>query len=47
MFSMDDKTIVTSDNEGFIHVWDVETGDRVNHFKAHTGDIISVELSPH
>jgi len=47
MFSMDDKIIVTSDNEGFIHVWNVETGNRINHFKAHTGNIISVELSQH
>ena len=46
-FSIDDKNIVLSDSDGFIHVWDVESEKRINHFKAHNGSINCVQFSPY
>eukprot|EP01135_Chromosphaera_perkinsii_P004647 Nk52_evm40s292 gene=Nk52_evmTU40s292 len=43
---LSDKEIVTSSGDMTCALWDIETGMRKTHFEGHTGDVMSLALSP-
>ena len=45
-YSHDGKHIVSGNQEGFIQLWNAETGDEIDHRSGHEGGIRSVSLSP-
>lgn len=43
---IDDNQIVTSSGDMTCALWDIETGQQVTSFAGHTGDVMSLSLSP-
>lgn len=43
---LDDNQIVTSSGDMSCALWDIETGQQVASFLGHTGDVMSLSLSP-
>jgi WD40 repeat protein len=43
---IDDNQIVTSSGDMTCALWDVETGQQTTSFTSHTGDVMSLSLSP-
>ena len=43
---LDDNQIVTSSGDMTCALWDIETGQQVTAFTGHTGDVMSLSLSP-
>ncbi|GJQ85059.1 hypothetical protein Trydic_g3721 [Trypoxylus dichotomus] len=43
---LDDNQIVTSSGDMSCALWDIETGQQVSSFLGHTGDVMSLSLSP-
>jgi len=43
---IDDNQIVTSSGDFSCALWDIETGVQVSQFTGHTGDVMSISLSP-
>lgn len=43
---LDDKTIITGSGDMKICLWDLEMGKRSMEFEAHSGDVVSISLSP-
>merc|ERR1712168_604748 len=43
---IDDNKIVTSSGDMTCALWDIETGQQVTTFAGHTGDVMSLSLSP-
>lgn len=43
---LDDGHIVTSSGDMTCAMWDIETGQAVTHFQGHSGDVMSLSLSP-
>eukprot|EP00080_Pristionchus_pacificus_P000598 PDM60618.1 slc-28.1 [Pristionchus pacificus] len=43
---LDDNQIVTSSGDMTCALWDIETGQQVSAFTGHTGDVMSLSLSP-
>ncbi|XP_021914403.1 guanine nucleotide-binding protein subunit beta-2 isoform X2 [Zootermopsis nevadensis] len=43
---LDDKTIITGSGDMKICLWDLEAGKRSLEFEAHSGDVVSISLSP-
>jgi guanine nucleotide-binding protein G(I)/G(S)/G(T) subunit beta-1 len=43
---LDDNQIVTSSGDMSCALWDIETGQQVTSFLGHTGDVMSLSLSP-
>lgn len=46
VFSIDKKTLYTSTKDNTIFIWDVSTGKIIRRLDGHTGQVLSVELSP-
>ena len=45
-FAPDDKTIITSYNNGYSVLWDVESGKKIRQFKGHSNTVTSAKISP-
>ncbi|CAF4975831.1 unnamed protein product, partial [Rotaria socialis] len=43
---LDDSQIVTSSGDMTCALWDIETGQQTTSFQGHTGDVMSLSLSP-
>merc|ERR1711874_967766 len=43
---LDDNQILTSSGDMTCVLWDIETGQQVTTFAGHTGDVMSLSLSP-
>jgi len=43
---IDDNQIVTSSGDMTCALWDIETGQQISAFEGHTGDVMSLSLSP-
>lgn len=43
---VDDNQIVTSSGDMTCALWDIETGQQCTSFTGHTGDVMSLSLSP-
>ena len=43
---IDDNQIVTASGDMTCVLWDIETGQRITSFAGHTGDVMSLSLSP-
>ncbi|NXX81511.1 GBB4 protein, partial [Urocolius indicus] len=43
---LDDNQIVTSSGDTTCALWDIETGQQTTPFTGHTGDVMSLSLSP-
>jgi guanine nucleotide-binding protein G(I)/G(S)/G(T) subunit beta-1 len=43
---IDDNQIVTSSGDMTCSLWDIETGQQIISFQGHTGDVMSLSLSP-
>lgn len=43
---LDDNQIVTSSGDMTCALWDIETGQQCTSFTGHTGDVMSLSLSP-
>jgi len=45
-FFPDGKKVATGGSRGFIKIWELSTGTEIMSFKAHSGEVDSIEISP-
>lgn len=45
-FSPDSQLLLTAEQNGNLHLWDVTTGEEVSHFTQHTAGVYFVDFSP-
>jgi RNA polymerase sigma factor (sigma-70 family) len=46
LFMPDGKTVISGHRDGFVRFWEVATGAPLREFRAHSGDVIALALSP-
>lgn len=44
--SRDGKLLVSGSSEGWVRLWDVESGEELGHVEAHRGRVLSIAISP-